>query len=453
MSLDTIVMSVLDFYTHSSISWSEFYISYSRLILDYVHISLKTAFNIMLVLTVLVSLFYVSVMLFSLISRKKPEQRIMGTEKWPFVTIHIPTYNELAAINCAKRCLAQDYPKDRYEILIGDDSSDKAVSEELDRFASEHKDMIRVTRRGTNSGFKPGNLNHMLKYTHGEFIIIFDSDFLPEENFMKRIIKPFLNDGKLAGVQARWRISNYRQNMTTVLGSSLQVVLHSFALPLMRRKLDMAFLCGSAEAVRKKSLVEVGGWKSGSLTEDIECSLRFIKKGYKISYLEDLECDCETPFTVKDFCKQQMRWAYGVITAFKEHFFTFFFTKKTNAKQKLGGLIVLSGYTFSLTLLSLFVLGMLSFFTDRPAPINWAIFFSETGRNILLTCGVMMVTMLALVKKRHARYLGHLLLATFSIGLLVTFYVNLGIFKALLGRPMHWFMISKIGNSSSQGGD
>jgi cellulose synthase/poly-beta-1,6-N-acetylglucosamine synthase-like glycosyltransferase len=445
MLIDDIVRFLIPYYTQPSLEVVRFYTSYSRPVLDVIHSILKSTFNVLLIAAVSVSVFYLLIMLFTLTTRKKPILKSAGENKLPFVTIQIPTYNEIVALNCARRCLEFDYPKDRYEIIIGDDSNRKEISGRIDSFASKHPGLIRITRRGTNAGFKPANLNHMLKSTKGEIIVIFDSDFLPPKDFLKKIVSPFAYDTELAVVQARWKISNFTQNPTTLLGGSVSLVMHHFAMPFITRKLGTSFLCGSAEAIRKKALIAVGGWKEGSLTEDIECSLRLMKAHYKLTYLEELECDCETPFTVKDFCKQQMRWAYGVISAFKEHFSSFFLRGGVTGRNKLAGSIMLTGYTFSFLLMCLFVFGTLSFFTDRPAPINWSLFLSETGRNILLTCGFLFMTLIAVVRKNYARYIAELIFATFSIGLIVTGYVNLGIMRAVFGRPMHWFMIAKRG--------
>ncbi len=452
MFFEDVISFLVPYYVQPAHKIAVFYTEYSRSILDIIHSFFKITFNFFLIVTLIVSLFYMGIMLYSLFVKKRIVRKPVKDSDLPFVSINIPTYNETAALNCARRCLDFDYPKEKYEIIIGDDSDNRQISKQIDTFASKYA-QVRVTRRGSNSGFKPANLNYMLKRSRGEFLVIFDSDFLPEQDFLRKIIEPFVYDDNLAVVQARWRISNFKQNITTILGGSISLVMHHFAMPVMARKLDTSFLCGSAEAVRKSALLDVGGWKEGSLTEDIECSLRLLKKGYRLTYLEDLECDCETPFTVKDFCKQQMRWAYGVISAFKDHFTSFFSSKKVTSKEKLAGSMMLAGYTFSFLLMCLFVIGALSFITDKPAPINWALFLSETTRNILLTSGVMLVTLIALVKKNYLRYLGQLFAATFSIGLLVTGYVNVGIIKAVFGRPMHWFMISKLGNNNPEVAD
>ena len=114
-------------------------------------------------------------------AKTKKKEKMFIEHKAPFVTIQIPTFNELAAIRCAKKCLEFDYPKNKYEILIGDDSSNKEVSKKIDAFAAKY-DNVSVTRRGNNLGFKAGNLNNMLKISKGEILVLFDSDFIPKRD-------------------------------------------------------------------------------------------------------------------------------------------------------------------------------------------------------------------------------------------------------------------------------
>jgi len=422
----------------------EFYVLYSRAILNYSHIFFDSIFNFFIILTVILATFYL-IMAIALMFKRKKHKYTLEAGNEPVVTVQIPTYNELAAINCAKRCIAFDYPKNKLQIIIGDDSSDKAVSAKISQFASKYKNIL-ITRRGKNIGFKPGNLNHMLKYTKGEFIVIFDSDFLPDPQFLRRIIAPFIQNNEISVVQSRWRLHNFNQNIISVLGGTISLLCHNIALSFIKWFKGNTFLCGSAEAIRKRDLLAVGGWKTGSLTEDIECSLRLIQKGKRLIYLEDLECDCEVPYTFKDLCKQQMRWAYGVITALKQHFPSILKSKSVTKKDKLSVLIFASGYMFSFLLLGLTAFGILSVVSNAPAPVDWIRFFSETGRNIALTSGFLISSVFALVIGNKAKDLPRMIAASLSVGLAVTYYVNVGILKAFFKRDMHWFMLNKNGN-------
>lgn len=277
---------------------------------------IRYGFDVVMMTTFVLSAAYFLLTVITLILRRRTvltEQN--NPAEFPRITVQIPTYNELAALNCAARCLAFDYPEDRLQILIGDDSNKPEISAQINAFAAAHP-RVKVCRRGNNAGFKPGNLNHMLEQTVGDFILILDSDFLPERDFLRRLVQPVIKDPSLAGVQAAWRIANVHQNHTTLMGAGIINVIHIVILPFIKRFAHTGVFCGSGELVRKDLLIENGGWTPGALTEDVDYSLRVIAAGKHIVYLEDLHCVCEVPHTPRDLFRQQMRWAYGVMRAF-----------------------------------------------------------------------------------------------------------------------------------------
>lgn len=417
-----------------------------RSTLDFLHPIFDNLFNFLLFITILISSIYLAISLYVVFSKKNSKTNYeFDRKKAPFVTIQIPTYNELAAIQCAKNCLNFDYPKDKYEIIIGDDSKDKEISKTLDEFAKSEK-IIRITRRGNNMGYKAGNLNHMLKFSKGEILVIFDSDFTPKRDFLKRIIAPFIHDKSIPAVQARWNSINAKQNIISTLGSTIISVCHKIMLPFIYKKRHFGFLCGSAEAVRKDLLIKMGSWKTGSLTEDIEYSLRLLKKDRRVVYLNDLECDGEVPHKAKDLYRQQMRWAYGVISSFKEHGKDITFNKKLTVEDKMYTYLDLSGYMISVLLMALFLTGFMSFITHTPEPINFVKFFSELGRNILLTSGLIVTSIIAQCMSKNAKSIPKIIGSFFSYGLVVVYYVNKGIYKAIFKKPMQWYMLNKNAN-------
>ena len=435
---------------------SAFFLKYDvigRSILDFLHIIFDSLFKALLAGAVIISAFYYIVSIYALVKKKKAaknnENENISDSKLPFVTVQIPTFNELAAIRCAKSCLDFDYPKEKYEIIIGDDSNIPEISQKLNEFAAGNK-LIKIIKRQSNEGYKPGNLNNMLKHSNGEIIVIFDSDFVPKADFLARIVQPFVKNKNTAGVQARWNLINSNQNLISVLGATIVSTCHHITIPFMYNRRKIAFLCGSAEAVRKDVLVKLGAWENGNLTEDIEFSLRLLEKGYKIEYLDDLECDSEVPFTLKDLYKQQMRWAYGVIYSWKKHFFDLLKSKHLNTIDRIymAG-IFCSGYLLSVLLAGLFITGTLSFVTHAPAPVDWGRFFYEMMRNIILTSGLIVASFVALSKARKTRLAIPMIASSFSYGLVVTYYVNVGIFKALAKMPMEWYMLNKHGNKIS----
>ncbi|MBD3203619.1 glycosyltransferase [Candidatus Woesearchaeota archaeon] len=424
-----------------------YFTDYSRIMLDYMHNIFDLTFYILFYFTIFITFSYVVIGIYLIFKKNKYREKPVKNKDLPQVTIQIPTYNELAALNCAKRCLNFDYPKDKYEIIIGDDSSDKKISQKIDAFADKHE-LVKVTRRGTNKGFKPGNLIHMLKYTKGDYIVIFDSDFLPGKDFLRRIIAPFVHDKKVSAVQARWKTKNFSKNLSSVIGGTIPIFTHYLGLPFLNRINSNKFIAGSAEAIKKKDLIKLGGWRSGALTEDIEYSLKLTLAGKKIIYLEDLYCECEAPFTVRDLSKQQMRWAYGVITALKIYFKKIIFSRKLVFKDKINTFLLLSGYIITLLFFMLSVTGFLSIITHRPEVVNWGKFISQTTLNILLTSGFLLTCSITFFLAKKVKDIPKMLFASFSVGLVVIFVVTYGILKAVFGREMTWFMLKKQGNFS-----
>ena len=221
-------------------------------------------------------------------------------------------------------------------------------------------------------------------------------------------------------------------------------------MPFSENKANISLLCGSAEAVRKDVLIKLGGWQSGSLTEDIEYSLRAIKEGYKIKYLDDLECKGEVPYVPRDLYKQQMRWAYGVIRSYLDHSLEIIVSKKISTKEKITTLFFpCSGYMLTFLLMSLFLTGTISFITHPSEPLNFAKFFYYIGRNILLTSGFIMASFVALYKLNSLSRIKSMILSLFSYGLISSYFVNIGIFKAVFKKPMKWYMLNKVGNNAA----
>jgi cellulose synthase/poly-beta-1,6-N-acetylglucosamine synthase-like glycosyltransferase len=415
-----------------------------RPVFNVIHPVFDKLFYFFLSILVFISALYLFMTIYSFFVKKRREKRV-NDKHAPTVTVQIPTYNELAALNCAGKCLDFDYPKQKYEIIIGDDSNQPEISAEIDAFASKHPN-VKVTRRGDNKGFKPGNLNHMLKYSKGDIIVIFDSDFLPPKDFLRRIVAPFVRDPRVAGVQARWNFTNARQNLVTALGAATVSVLHYIVLPFMTDLKASSFLCGSAEAVRKDLLVKLKGWKHGCMAEDIEFSLRLIKNGYRIEYLDGLECPGEVPYTPRDYYRQQMRWAHGVIYSVKRHAKDLFASKKLGVRDKLLTHLICSGYLLSVLLVLLFFTGTVSMITHAPGPVNIVRFSFDVGRNVLLTSGLIIASIIAIKRNNNFRNLWRVIAASFSYGIIVILYVNLGILKVFLNKPMDWYMLNKSGN-------
>lgn len=425
-----------------------------------IHSILKTAFEVALFGAFLLSLGYLFITAFALaLSRLRKEPELIDdTSLYPTVTVQIPTYNELAALNCAQRCLDFDYPADKLQIMIGDDSNDAEVSARIDGFAAANP-RVEISRRGDNAGFKPGNLNVMLPKAKGDYLLILDSDFLPETDFLKRLVVPVIKDPSLAGAQAAWQIINVHDNHSTLMGTGIVNIIHAVILPFLKTTANICVFCGSGELVKKSDLLEHGGWTAGALTEDVDYSLRLITAGKRIAYVPDLSVRCEVPYTPGDLFRQQMRWAYGVVRAFMAHGAKLFVSRTIQKRTKLAAVCFGGGYVMISLLLLTALLGILNMVsgmlgldpaTARSSSYTVGHFVYDTLINFLLTCGMVVSGIAAgFINGFGLRSLGRLLAASFTIGILCMFFVGRGMVTAWLGLPMKWFMLRKAGNETT----
>lgn len=424
------------------------------------HIFIKTIFEIALMGAFILSVGYFIVTACALaLSRLRNKPEVIADESlYPTVTVQIPTYNELAALNCAARCLDFDYPKDKIQIMIGDDSNEPELSAKIDEFAAANP-RLEISRRGDNVGFKPGNLNVMLPKATGDYLLILDSDFLPKRDFLKRLVVPVIKDPELAGAQAAWRIINVHDNHSTLMGTGIVNIIHSVILPFLKVTTNQCVFCGSGELVKKSYLIENGGWTAGALTEDVDYSLRVITKGKRIAYVSDLRIRCEVPYTPGDLFRQQMRWAYGVMRAFMAHGKKLFLSRTIQKRTKFAAFLFSSGYVMITLLLLTMILGSLNLIASmmgldptvaQSSSYTVGNLVYDTMVNVLLTCGMLVSSIAAgFINGFGARSLGRLILSSLTIGVICMFFVGRGLITASLGLPMKWFMLKKAGNDTA----
>lgn len=424
------------------------------------HIIVKIAFEIVLQGAFLLSVgyFIITAIAIALSRLRSTPEIVADSSQYPTVTIQIPTYNELAALNCATRCLAFDYPSEKLQIIVGDDSNQPEISKKIDTFAQTHP-RIEISRRGENIGFKPGNLNAMLPQSTGDYLLILDSDFLPDADFLKRLVVPVIKDPSLSGVQAAWKIINVEDNHSTLMGTGIVNIIHVVILPFLKAFTHSCVFCGSGELVKKSDLIEHGGWTPGALTEDVDYSLRLLAEGKRIAYLSDLQVDCEVPYTPRDLFRQQMRWAYGVMRAFMAHGRKLFLSRTIQKSTKLAAFCFGGGYVMITLLLLTAFLGALNLIsralgldpaTSQSPSYTFGHLIYDELVNTLLTCGMLISSVAAgFITGFGFRSLGKLIVASLTIGVICMFFVGRGLLMAGLGLPMQWFMLRKAGNEQT----
>ncbi|MBC7923786.1 MAG: glycosyltransferase, partial [Ferruginibacter sp.] len=231
----------------------------------------------------------------------------------PFVTVQLPIYNELYVIERLMEAVASfQYPKDRFEIQVLDDSID-ATSALVARKAAEIRARgipVHHRRRNNRAGFKAGALAAGLPDAKGELVAIFDADFVPTPDFLQKTVSYF-KDPVIGVVQARWEHLNETYSLLTRV-QAFALDSH-FSVEQQGRQTGGYFINfnGTAGIWRKACIVDAGGWHSDTLTEDLDLSYRAQLRGWKLHYLESLGAPAELPVAMNAFKTQQFRWTKG----------------------------------------------------------------------------------------------------------------------------------------------
>jgi len=232
---------------------------------------------------------------------------------FPFVTIQLPIYNELYVVERLIDAVAAfDYPKGRFEIQVLDDSTDETV-EIIARKVKEIKALgidIQHIRREDRKGFKAGALAYGMKICKGEFITIFDADFVPPKDFLQKTI-PHFAESNVGVVQTRWQHLNENYSLLTQF-QAFGLDAH-FTIEQGGRNAKNHFINfnGTAGIWRKSTIENAGGWEADTLTEDLDLSYRAQMRDWKFVYLENVACPAELPVTMSAVKSQQYRWTKG----------------------------------------------------------------------------------------------------------------------------------------------
>ncbi len=251
-------------------------------------------------------------LLLNFIFRKNKHNK-RSWDELPVVTIQLPMYNETFVVERLIDCVVQiNYPKDKLEIQILDDSTDHTI-DKAKRKVEQYQALgfdIQYIRRDDRQGFKAGALDYGLKTAKGEFVAIFDADFLPPKGFLTEAMPYFVHD-KVGVVQSRWTYINEDYSFLTRLQT---VVLNThFSVEQQGRNRSGAYINfnGTAGIWRKSCISDAGGWHADTLTEDLDLSFRAQIKGWKFVYAREIESPSELPVTLPGYKVQQFRWSKG----------------------------------------------------------------------------------------------------------------------------------------------
>jgi cellulose synthase/poly-beta-1,6-N-acetylglucosamine synthase-like glycosyltransferase len=259
-----------------------------------------------------INFYYLSFMAIRQRRRIPPSPQLNGKPR-PFVTVQLPIYNEMyVSRRLIESAAKMDYPRDRIEFQVLDDSVDETrqiVAEIVAELRSAGVDIHHI-HRADREGFKAGALKNGMGLAKGEYLAIFDADFTPTEDFLDRTI-PHFEDPQIAFVQGRWGHLNANYSLLTYI-QSLSIDAHFMVEQFSRYTGGYFFnFNGTAGIWRKSAIEDAGGWQPHTLTEDLDLSYRTFLKGWRAHYLRDLVIPAELPVTFSAFRRQQHRWARG----------------------------------------------------------------------------------------------------------------------------------------------
>lgn len=288
------------------------------------------AIIIIYTLALLLIFFYSISQLQLLLNYLKAKKQVDASEKFnlkdpsetPFVTIQLPLYNELYVVERLLKNIAKmDYPREKLEIQVLDDSTDESVEKIkslVNQLQTTGLDIQHITRKD-RSGFKAGALKEGLEIAKGEFIAIFDSDFLPKKDWLLQTV-PYFKDPEIGVVQTRWGHINRDYSLLTKI-QAFALDFH-FILEQTGRNFGRHFINfnGTAGIWRKECILDAGNWSGDTLTEDLDLSYRAQLKHWKFKYLEDVETPAELPVAISAARSQQFRWNKGAAENFKKNF-------------------------------------------------------------------------------------------------------------------------------------
>jgi cellulose synthase/poly-beta-1,6-N-acetylglucosamine synthase-like glycosyltransferase len=244
---------------------------------------------------------------------KKRKTAPQTLKEWPPVTIQLPIFNEKYTVERLLRAVTKlDYPADKLQIQVLDDSTDDTrdlLARLVEDYTSRGVD-IELIHRVNRKGYKAGALQNGLKTASGDLIAIFDADFVPKPDWLKRTVPPFQNP-ELGCLQTRWGHTNPQYNSLT-RAEALGIDGHFIIEQTVRSK-NGFFLNfnGTAGLWRRTCIEDAGGWQWDTLTEDLDLSYRAQMRGWKFDYLPDVVVPAELPPHVEAYKKQQFRWAKG----------------------------------------------------------------------------------------------------------------------------------------------
>jgi cellulose synthase/poly-beta-1,6-N-acetylglucosamine synthase-like glycosyltransferase len=391
-------------------------------------------------------------LIFALLAKKKNKK--LELKYFPNVTVQLPVYNEKYVIERLIDAVCKlNYPKDKLEIHVLDDSDDETslLASHKIAYYQSHGIQIKHIQRADRVGYKAGALDHSMKSCKGEFIAIFDADFIPDSEFLFHTL-PYFDSENVGVVQTRW--SHINKNFSFITRAQAIMLNTHFSIEHLGRIFSGAFINfnGTAGIWRKACIEDAGGWQADTLTEDLDLSFRAQMKGWKFNYLFDVESPAELPITVDAYKTQQYRWSKGAAECVRKNIKNLW-NSPANYWQKVAGSVHLFNS-------SIFII---VFFLVITSPIVfWLIeenYISISNVNIIPPISLFITISIGIIF-----FMGHLMVVqskwkealfflpnfyvflALSVG--ISFYMVIGVVEGYLGKVSEFVRTPKFNVNS-----
>ena len=331
-------------------------------------ITVLILYSVSVFFIILFSIGQLSLLVLFFRNRGKSHQPLTPS-KLPLITVQLPIYNERYVIGRLLKAVAMlDYPKEKMEIQILDDSTDETsdiCQREADKLSKQGFD-VKYLHRHSRKGYKAGALQQGLLRSSGEFLVIFDADFIPSPDFLIKTL-PYFTNKKTGLVQTRWGHINASQSWLTRV-QELGLNGH-FIIDQQGRDKSGLFINfnGTAGIWRKTCIVDAGGWQFDTLTEDLDLSYRAQMRGWKLNYCPDIITPAELPFLLNSVRTQQFRWIKGGIETSKKILGNLWKCNLSLPVKLFGSFHLLSNYVYVFILLSS-ILSVPAMFIKNSSP-------------------------------------------------------------------------------------
>lgn len=410
-------------------------------------------YSLSIVLIFLYGLAQLNLLINYLKSKKKldkaPKFDFTNPDEIPFVTIQLPLYNEKYVVERLLISISKlDYPREKLEIQVLDDSTDESVIETrkiIKELYNSGLDIKHLTREN-RIGFKAGALKEGLVTAKGEFIAIFDSDFVPQKEWLLQTI-PYFKNKNTGVVQTRWGHLNRNYSILTKI-QAFALDAH-FTLEQVGRNSQSHFINfnGTAGVWRKDCILDAGNWESETLTEDLDLSYRAQLKNWKFIYLVDVVTPAELPIIISAARSQQFRWNKGGAENFRKMNWRVITSKTISLKTKIHGLLHLLNSSMFLFIFMMAVLSVPVLFIKKRY-VHLALFF-DVLLFFVITSVIFFICYWFAYKKVHGpgfknffNYIG-LFFAFYTIAMGFSFHNTVAVLEGLFGKKSDFIRTPK----------